>query len=312
MLKLQLINESEYSSLFLNEERHYPEFLDNIKETVSSCIFDSIDDMVKRHSFKEMFTIPIECDYADRITVDVTLNQNGDIHNSKEYGVYYMNTDSKLVNGKINNPKIIISMPIDGYKTDYMLTRYRIAHELTHLYDDWNAIRNGNGPLCTNPVNANTTSFIEWAIQLDNTIEQDLATLSYMSLKTEQQAFLSHTIQELETLGCTWANYKKFIDKTTLYKNVHLSYYSLLDKLKTANKSELERINRQIVTNFPNASIPKMKSIPFSQHVYKDKLLKWADRLHHNIMKRYGSVISYYIDKSKREHYKKFPSFITK
>lgn len=298
---IPLINEVQYRSMFLNEERHYPKFLDNLKDDVSIAIGNHAIEMIKHKKLNDTFVFHSESKYVKNITIKITINENGDISDPKSYSAFYFNRDPKLIDGKLNNPTLTVSFPFKGKKFDYMYVRFRVAHEITHLYDDWNSIRLGHGCICSYPNNNDTTEFLRRADNLGNDLFKDIAMMSYMSLKTEKQAFISQTIQELESLKCNQRNYREKLKKTTLYGNIRTSYENVVNGISSAEDQQLYLINYYIMGIVPNASVPKLNTDDFNAIRYRSMLIKWAKRTYHTLMKSYGSVVQYYLEEYQRK-----------
>lgn len=311
MKHIRRINESQYKKLFLNEEMHYPAFLDGIKETVSNQLIKYIGDMIKHNIMDHSFVIRLDCEYTDELVIEIHMFQSDSIDDERDYFVIYINERNRLVNGKLYHPKIKIQCPICKKKYNPLELHYRIAHEVTHLYDDWMSLRNGNGGICQNKINSDTEDFVR-RVMRENSDKYlvDLAFLCYMSLKVERQAFLSQTIQELEYLGCTRGNYKDVLKRTSTYKNLNKSYCGVIDFLDASGDDTLSRINIFIVESFPKASIPKLNLGDFDPNRYRQMLSKWAKRIYHNTMKSYGSVVQYYIQKLDEEFYRNSDYFV--
>lgn len=287
--------------MFLNEERHYPKFLDKLKEDVSVAIGKHVLEMMKKKIHCDIFEFTPESAYVNKITIDLTMLENGDISDQRAYEAYYFNNDPKLVDGKLKNPSLTVSFPVKDEKFDYMLIRFRVSHEITHLYDDWNSIRLGHGCICSYSKNSDTVEFLRRANNVGGGLFKDIAILSYMSLKTEKQAFLSQTIQELEALNCNPWNYKDKLKKTTLYHNIKESYENAVNGISSSNDEQLSLINHFVMTIVPNASMPKLNIGDFNGKIYKSMLIKWAKHTYHTLMKSYGSIIQYYLENYQRE-----------
>lgn len=296
MQKLVKLNEQQFSRLFLDEEMHYPKFLDELKAWTSLRIVAHISDMSRNGISEDDFFCPLNCKYADKILVHAKIenafegNQNG-----KCYALYF-NTDDKLVDGRIQGAQLFVTCHKEREKLDLGTMQTAIAHEITHLYDDWNSIRNGNGCICKNVNNISTTEFLEQSIKNGPKILNDIAFLAYMALKTEKQAFLSQTVQELETLGCNLWNYKDVLKKTSVYRNVAISFEGLKKNLENTSDEDLENLNKIFVTGNQNVKVPKQNINDFEPKLYREKLLKWAERVYRETIKSYGSVVQYYLD----------------
>ena len=92
---IPLINELQYRSMFLNEERHYPKFLDKLKEDVSVAIGKHVLEMMKKKIHCDIFEFTPESAYVNKITIDLTMLENGDISDQRAYEAYYFNNDPK-------------------------------------------------------------------------------------------------------------------------------------------------------------------------------------------------------------------------
>lgn len=293
---IRQINEKQYKDIFLNETMHYPDFLDKLKGDVTTAVSTKLIQLIRSKKQNDTFEIKTECEYVDKITVNVVVSYGRDIKDKKNYALQYFNTDDELSDGKLRNPKLNIHIPSERDATDLATVAYGIAHELTHLYDDWNSIRSGKGCICAYKENIGTTEFIERAVKFNGTLIKDLAFMSYMSLKTERQAFLSQTIQELEKLGCGLGNYKDVVKETSLYKNVIESYKNIILNIEKSTDEQLFDTNYYIISMFPNASIPKIGINDFCAEKYKNKLLKWCEIVKKETMSRFGSVVQHYLD----------------
>ena len=142
---IRQINEKQYKDIFLNETMHYPDFLDKLKGDVTTAVSTKLIQLIRAKKQNDTFEIKTECEYVDKITVNIVVSYGKDIKDKKNYALQYFNTDEKLSDGKLRNPELNIQIPSERETTDLATVAYGIAHELTHLYDDWNSIRNGKG-----------------------------------------------------------------------------------------------------------------------------------------------------------------------
>lgn len=298
---MRLINEVQYANMFLNEERHYPKFLDSFKSEVLIKLAKEIEYHTKLGFYNFVTYIEVNCEYCDKIDFNVKLNCGEDIKDSKKYSATYFNKYNQLLNGKVYNPKITLICPFDGKTTDYFKVDYCVSHELTHLYDDWMSLRNGKDNITQIPKNIDSTVFVRNMINSQIPLYKGMGMLCYMSLKVEKQAFLSQTINELKGLGCNSSNYKDKIKETVFYGNVNKSYKLFCDDIETCDDIMLERINMWLFQNVPKANIPKYNPINFNCSVYREKLKAWADNVFHQLMKYFGSIVSYYLDEKQWE-----------
>ena len=203
------INEAQYADMFLNEERHYPKFLDSIKVNVFKFVFDIIQKCIKKRIKEYQTVMKLDCEYCDEIIFKLMLCYGLDTKDKRLYKAYYLNNYNKLHNGKIYKPQIIIDVPINNGKTNCFILDYSVSHELTHLYDDWTALRNGNESISFQAKNVYSNDMIQYLMKCGREFEKGIAMLSYLSLKVKKQAFLSQTVQELKQIGCSQFNYRK-------------------------------------------------------------------------------------------------------
>lgn len=181
---IRQINEKQYKDIFLNETMHYPDFLDKLKGDVTTAVSTKLIQLIRSKKQNDTFEIKTECEYVDKITVNVVVSYGRDIKDKKNYALQYFNTDDELSDGKLRNPKLNIHIPSERDATDLATVAYGIAHELTHLYDDWNSIRNGKGHLKLKHIECDANSIT----------------------------------QELHSVGCGLGNYREAIKGTKTYK----------------------------------------------------------------------------------------------
>lgn len=305
-MRIVKINEQQYRDLFLNETMHYPKFLDKFKSQVAYGLHHEIDNQIKQGIYDFTFILPCEdCEYTDSIFFDISIKQGGNINEIKEYPCYYLNDYNYLQDGKLIQPKIIINCPSQEKHVLFALLDVAVAHELTHLYDDWNNLKNNKYNINSYEKNVDTTEFAGTGrIKPINEVYKYLSALSYMSLKVERQAFLSQTVQELQSIGCTLGNYKKKLKETSMYNNLKKGYNGAIDALKSADSMMLYNCNDYILSYTPKANIPKMNLGDFNYEQYRQMLLKWVENVYHESMKYYGSVVQYYIDNLREQHIK--------
>lgn len=293
---MRLINEAQYANMFLNEERHYPKFLEQLKTNVFNFVINVIENCYKNKKLEYQTAMKFKCDYCDEIIFDIILRRDLDINDKRMYRAYYVNNYNQLYNGKLYKPQITIDIPIKNGKTDYFRIEYSISHELTHLYDDWMRMREGKESISMNQKNSETTNVVNYLLQSDNEMYRSVGVIAYLSLKVERKAFLSQTVQELKGLGCNQFNYKEKLKETTLYNNLTKGYRMFCNGMKNSNIETLYALNAALINTFPKSNIPKCDVKTFNYSEYCNNLAKWVNYAYHQIMKRYGSVVSYYID----------------
>lgn len=310
-MRIIQINEQQYHSLLMDEELHYPKFLDKLKDYVCMHVHVKIEEEIKKGTYSFQFLLPCDCEYTDSIWLDVKVNPNEDIENKRNYNCFYYNQYNNLFYHKLKDPKIIINCPCKNKRVLFPLLKTALSHELTHLYDDWNELSRNKDGINFVAKNIDTTRFIQSNISnSENDLFKNLSMLSYMSLKVEKQAFLSQSVQELEEIGCTLDNYKKKIKETAIYNNVNKSYYNIVKIVKESDKDALSNCNVMILSLHPKANLPKLNVGKFDAEKYRNMLLRWAEKIHHHMMKYYGSIVQYYLDRLQEEKNKMTSMYI--
>lgn len=280
----------------INEERHYPKFLDYLKNKICNEIIAQISKHISNGVFSFKKILNANSEYCDNILFNININPNGDINDDKSYNAYYYNMYNNLYNGKLYSPIIMVNCPYSNGKTNYDIIKTCISHELTHLYDDWNSLKNGNESITRQDINIDSTNLLKELMDSTSEFKRGIGGLVYLSFKTEQNAFLSQTVQELEGLGCNHNNYKETIKKTILYRNITKSYRMFYNGIKNTNETTLFEFNKLICSKFPKSNIPKYPLNSFNLNIYKNKLSKWAEKIYYKIIKNYGYVVSFYLD----------------
>ena len=298
---MRLINEVQYCDMFLNEERHYPKFLDNLKTTVFNFVFAEIKNCIKNKRWEHQTRMDVDCDYCSEIIFNIILRDGLDIDDRRLYRAFYVNNYNQLYNDKLYKPQITIDIPINNGQTNYFRVDYSISHELTHLYDDWMRMTDGKESVSMNNKNAETTNVVNYLLNYNNELYKGIGVVAYLSLKVERRAFLSQTIQELKGLGCNQFNYKEKLKETVLYNNLTKGYRMFCNGMKNTNSDELYALNANIISTYPQSNIPKCDVKLFNVTEYSRKLIKWVTNIHHQTMKKYGSVVLYYIEELNEE-----------
>ena len=298
-MRIIKINEQQYSRLLLNEELHYPKFLDVLKDTVSAKAHIEIERQIACGNVEFEFSLPLNCEYTDNIILKVSIDKEGDISDKKQYRCFYYNEYNSLIDDKLINPQIIVRCPSRNGRIMFPLLKVALSHEITHLYDDWSELkRNGRG-INYFRKNGDTTNFVSSSFQMNDNLYKSMSIMAYMSLKVERQAFLSQTVQELEYLGCTLSNYKQKLKETTMYGNITKSYRLLSEEIRKVDDYTLRNCNTYIISTHPKANMPKMNIGNFNAETYRKKISSWAEKVYHETMKSYASVVQYYINRLK-------------
>lgn len=271
-----MANETHSLKTSINEERHYPKFLDGLKNNVIKNIIWHMERVKDTNLTHFSYEIDVETKYVDNILIDITLQHGLNINEKHNYNAYYYNVNGNLLNNKLNKPQIIISCPFDGNSTNYSILKYCVSHELTHMYDDWVRLINYKEGINYDKRNVSSTLFVQKCMGLGTEFYKGVGGLCYMSLKVEKQAFLSQTVQELDGLGCNLYNYREKMKETVFYNNLTKSYKMFMSGVDRCTDNELIAFNKFIFSNFPQSNIPKYDIKKLNPKAYRNKLIEWG------------------------------------
>ena len=70
--------------------------------------------------------------------------------------------------------------------------------------------------------------------------------------------------------------------------------------LQTVSNEELEDTNYLFNTVYKDKNIPKLPINNFNPNAYRQKLIGFAEKIKHDFLKKYGGVLTAYIDDYKR------------
>ena len=280
----------------LLEGQHYPEFLDNFKIQITSEIINEL----KKLPRPDTFTIDVhDYDYVKKIRVVTEVINNDDINNEMYYTANYDSLGTEFKNKSLCIGVITLFFPIDmDGNTNYDLIEETIYHELNHIYDDYTKrkydVEKGREP---KPLGDNLHLQAVNTMIHDNLLD-DLGFLAYYNAKTEEQAFLSTVPKELEYRGANRDNIQTLMRTIPTYSQIYQHHRTALSFLKDKNKwsdDVLIMVNDKIRDRYPDAGVPycKMYVVPDE---YRKKLIAWCESVYDRFIKRYYSVVQYYLD----------------
>ena len=67
MMRIIKINEQQYRRLMLDEEMHYPKFLDILKNEISTKVHIEMEKQLSINKTDFEFSLPLKCEYTDNI-----------------------------------------------------------------------------------------------------------------------------------------------------------------------------------------------------------------------------------------------------
>lgn len=297
MYKSFFVNEKKYRNL-IGETMHYPVFLNQIKENVSKQIIGIIKTCIKKGTKSLETEIQVQTEYTDSIVVKIKLFRNDEehIYSMKSFNAEYYN-EKPLKNGKLNKPTISITTLFNknGIFPEELI-EVAVHHEITHLFDDWVSLKKGSIPIGTKSITKTTHLLKELANLSQSEFFDSFWYVAYLSSKSEQTAFLSQTFKELENLDTFSSNYKLNAKRTVVYNNFLKGITSFKKEIQAANENELTIANNILAKNLSKATIPSCRNNPFNPDKYRDTLHQWADKVFERFLKKYYTVIAYYLE----------------
>lgn len=282
MKRIFKITEQQYCDIFLNEARHYPEFLDSVKNEVWIRVKSICENMLKTHKdtyYEEISNIGNPYFSSLKVYISLKHDFNLNVFDENSYNIS-VQTDGSLYNNKLVNCSLYVTIPVsEDYKIHPLMLRKLIFHEVTHLYDVWNDRIHGGSNILDNDNIISNKDAMKNGKLAGFPILKELGQLAYMSIDTEKKAFTSELMSELETLHCTMKNYRDVIKKTDIYVNTITVRDSLYNELENTNDEYLKTVNDICLDFYTKSSIPKMNKGDFDAKTFKTKLHKWVDAL---------------------------------
>jgi hypothetical protein len=248
--------------------------------------------MVNSEMFENEFLFSNDNQYFELLKIQIKINKS--ITNPSDTDGGYFN-NRELVDGKIPMPIIKI---FTGYhiKSDEIMNT--IDHEVTHLYDDWIWQKSGHEPLLKTKDRLNNVNFLNtvWdggddEFEIDEFIKS-IAYCIYLADKSEQHAFLNQTVTELNSLGANRANIHTKMKETSSYQMYTKTLSILKDVLSKHSDNYVNQTYSYLVNQFGEITIPK----PKQTESYKQTLISWIENICRMFLKRYYSIVQYYID----------------
>ena len=294
--KFILLNEMEVGRL-LGEERHYPSFLDGFKSDVISKFKAVVSKMMDECETRKSFDIEVDSEYCKRIEFDVELVPDNNSFDVSGFDFRYSN-ESEFVDGKIDKPKIECVIPYQKkYKeSDLSMAEVFLTHELTHLFDDLMALKNGKDSIFFDNVNLGKER-LEILNSLNGSMfARALADMVYMANRIEERAYLSEVFSELAYYGCNEKNCQEKLKETLAYKNIRNAKDNFDEALDYADFKEITACLNLIRKIMPKLRI---KDCGNNNRWQRKELALWADRVERRYLKRYYSTVGYYLDTKK-------------
>ena len=302
--RIERLTESELSQLILNEELHYPRYLEEMTYIILQWCKDDISSLLKnKESNGDFLHFFKDNQYADRLSLSINITEGNVFTNTRaqyynEYGTFGFN---KIMN-KLSCPSIYLNITLgkNGTYNEHQL-KTSISHELMHLYDDWNSLSHGNGPINTNQdlMAANNMMF-----QKDNHLLQNMGKLLYLSNKFEKKAFITQVYNELNAVGCTDENFREKYKETITYKNYNKLETLIKQEIISSSDEELQNINYILNSEYKDTHLPKLSIHNFNANEYRDKLNKFIDNVCHDFIKKYGGILTAYLQDYNVSHKK--------
>jgi hypothetical protein len=288
---LREVTDNECRKL-LHEKQHRMDFLNPLKQEIFDFVWERLKRMVNSEMFENEFLFSNDNQYFELLKIQIKINKS--ITNPSDTDGGYFN-NRELVDGKIPMPIIKI---FTGYhiKSDEIMNT--IDHEVTHLYDDWIWQKSGHEPLLKTKDRLNNVNFLNtvWdggddEFEIDEFIKS-IAYCIYLADKSEQHAFLNQTVTELNSLGANRANIHTKMKETSSYQMYTKTLSILKDVLSKHSDNYVNQTYSYLVNQFGEITIPK----PKQTESYKQTLISWIENICRMFLKRYYSIVQYYID----------------
>ena len=294
--RIERLTESELSKLLLNEELHYPRYLEEMTNIILQWSKDDISSLLNNnenngdflHFFKDN-------QYADRLSLSISISEGNMFTNTRaqyynEYGSFGFNK----VTNKLTCPNIYLNISFnkEGKYNEEML-KTSISHELMHLYDDWKALSKGKESITSD---VDLMAAHNMMFQNSDKLLQNIGKLLYLSNKFEKKAFIAQVYDELKAIGCTDENYREKYKETITYKNYTKLKNVLKQEITSSSDNELKNINHVLNTEYKETHLPKISNNKFDVEIYKNKVNKFIDNVCHDFIKKYGGILTAYLN----------------
>lgn len=302
--RIERLTESELSKLLLNEELHYPRYLEEMTNIILQWCKDDISSLLNnKESSGDFLHFFKDNQYADRLSLSISISEGNMFTNTRaqyynEYGTFGFN---KIIS-KLSCPSIYLNITLNknGTYNEHQL-KTSISHELMHLYDDWNSLSHGNGPINTNQ---DLMAAHNMMFQKDNHLLQNMGKLLYLSNKFEKKAFITQVYNELNAVGCTDENFREKYKETITYKNYNKLERLIKQEIISSTDDELQNINYILNSEYKDTHLPKLSIHNFNANEYRDKLNKFIDNVCHDFIKKYGGILTAYLQDYNVSHKK--------
>lgn len=276
----------------LHEKQHRMDFLNPLKQEIFEFVWGRLKRMVSSEIYENEFLFSNDNQYFDILKIQVKINKNIITQNDTD-GAYFNNRE--LVDGKIPMPIIKI---YTGYYINPDEIMGTIDHEITHLYDDWIWQKSGHEPLLKTRDRLNNVNFIDIVMDGDDEeyevddFVKSIAYCIYLADKSEQNAFINQTVTELNSLGANRSNIHDKMKETNAYQMYTKTLSTLKNVLSNHGDYYVSQMYTHLVNQFGEIALPK----PKKTESYKQTLISWVENICRMFLKRYYSIVQYYID----------------
>lgn len=285
---------TKYNNL-IGERLHRMEFMESLQED----IFNFIKSFIENKPIGEYKIIyDKENDYFNKLNIFIKISANENNKQTKINGNYY--NESGLIGGKIDSPILIIniSQALNEENNNSFLETV-VVHETTHLYDDWQRMRNGHKPIVIDNSLSRKNEIAANLIKNYRGLLNTIGWCIYLDFFVENNAFVNQSIAELKRLNANKENVRAKIKSTIAYRNykkikIDINYY-----LNRESNEDLMVINNFVINNNLNKIVPCLDLDNFDCNLYKTKLLNWTDAIFNRFIRRYAGIVIYYIEKQK-------------
>lgn len=286
----------------LNETQHVPEFLNSFREEICQKVIEETSQKLsKGEDVCRVVVYPTDNTFVECIFFSITFNQ-GRYNDSRKFIGGYLDKRSMFDGERFNICQIAISVPVStgngGIAISHEAFKVVIEHELDHVFWDWkerlSKMKKGKPPI---PVTSRTdVSAVNTLYKSNNPLLYEIGALAYLTMKCEENAFSSTLFTELKIVSLDKENYQTTSRQTTYYRTMHETFLKFKEHMNLLTEKELKEINDTIKNKYKQSGVPCFSREIFNSEEYRDTLIKWGDNLYRSFLKRYDSIVSYYLD----------------
>lgn len=285
-----ILNEVQYRKMFLSERLHYPKYMEKLFKEVFDEAKTYINNFLEDRTDREHIIVLENNIYFDSLKLIIKNFQSVSDRIVAEYNNTQGNFDS--ISEKLIEPTITVYIPDSLTECNDIELYSDLSHELTHLFDDYISCRQGNGSINFNK----NTETIPKLMNSYNNLLKNIGKLLYLSFYAGKKAFVTQSYNEFKKVGCTPENYKDKYKETIPYKNYKKLSTTIKNEILNSEDYELKILNNEVNSKYKNTIIPRVDINKFNPDDYRRILSQFIDKQFHNFMKKFGGILTCYLE----------------